>query len=145
MDRCRHLNNPFFVDVGIPNGTGTGLAPFLSVLRDPETHDKFEEIIITQVVAAVSPGWATSAAVVVSILFSLNLILLVFNLIPLPPLDGSNVLLFFLSDRDAERYESFLYQPMHRMIGLVVAVEQARSPGEDGEARRREEAARARR
>ena len=53
--------------------------------------------------------------------FSLNLILLVFNLIPLPPLDGSNVLLFFLSERNAERYESFLYQPMYRMIGLVVA------------------------
>ena len=80
-----------------------------------------ETIIFTQVVAASSPGWATSAAVVVSILFSLNLILLVFNLIPLPPLDGSNVLLFFLSDRSAQRYESFLYQPMHRMIGLVVA------------------------
>ena len=80
-----------------------------------------ETIIFTQVVAAASAGWANSAAVVVSILFSLNLILLVFNLIPLPPLDGSNVLLFFLSDRSAQRYESFLYQPMHRMIGLVVA------------------------
>ncbi|MHC4571806.1 MAG: site-2 protease family protein, partial [Planctomycetota bacterium] len=75
----------------------------------------------TQVVAAASPGFANAAAVVVSILFSLNLILLVFNLIPLPPLDGSNVFLFFLSDRAAQRYESFLYQPMHRMIGLVVA------------------------
>ncbi|HIJ51994.1 MAG TPA: site-2 protease family protein [Planctomycetes bacterium] len=80
-----------------------------------------ETINFTQVVAAASQGWANAAAVVVSILFSLNLILLVFNLIPLPPLDGSNVLLFFLSDRAAQRYESFLYQPMHRMIGLVVA------------------------
>jgi len=31
-------------------GTGTGLAPFLSVLRDPETHEKFEKIIITHTV-----------------------------------------------------------------------------------------------
>jgi ferredoxin--NADP+ reductase len=31
-------------------GTGTGLAPFLSVLRDPETHEKFEQIIITHTV-----------------------------------------------------------------------------------------------
>jgi ferredoxin--NADP+ reductase len=31
-------------------GIGTGLAPFLSVLRDPETHDKFDEIIITHTV-----------------------------------------------------------------------------------------------
>lgn len=31
-------------------GTGTGLAPFLSVLRDPETHEKFEQIVITHTV-----------------------------------------------------------------------------------------------
>ena len=31
-------------------GTGTGLAPFLSVLRDPETHEKFEKVIITHTV-----------------------------------------------------------------------------------------------
>jgi len=31
-------------------GTGTGLAPFLSVLRDTETHEKFDEIIITHTV-----------------------------------------------------------------------------------------------
>jgi ferredoxin--NADP+ reductase len=31
-------------------GTGTGLAPFLSVLRDLETHEKFEEIVITHTV-----------------------------------------------------------------------------------------------
>ena len=31
-------------------GTGTGLAPFLSVLRDPETHEKFDEIILTHTV-----------------------------------------------------------------------------------------------
>lgn len=80
-----------------------------------------ESIIFTRVVAAASPGWANSAAVAVSILFSLNLILFAFNLIPLPPLDGSNVLLFFLSGRSAERYENFLYQPMHRMIGMVIA------------------------
>ena len=80
-----------------------------------------ETVVFTQVVTATTTGWANSAAIVVSILFSLNLILLVFNLIPLPPLDGSNVLLLFLSDRSAERYESFLHQPVYRMIGLVVA------------------------
>jgi hypothetical protein len=29
--------------------------------------------------------------------------------------------LFFLSDEAARRYENFLYQPMHQMIGLVIA------------------------
>ena len=27
-------------------GTGTGLAPFLSIIRDPETYDKFEKVIL---------------------------------------------------------------------------------------------------
>ncbi len=31
-------------------GTGTGLAPFLSVLRDPDTHERFSEIIVTHTV-----------------------------------------------------------------------------------------------
>lgn len=80
-----------------------------------------ESITFTRITEANALGLANSVAVVVSILFSLNLILLVFNLIPLPPLDGSNVLLFFLSDRAAEHFESFLHQPMYRTIGLVIA------------------------
>lgn len=75
----------------------------------------------TQVTTAGSIGLASSAAVVVSILFSLNLILFVFNLLPLPPLDGSNILLFFLGDSAAKRYETFLSHPMHMMVGLVIA------------------------
>ncbi len=27
-------------------GTGTGLAPFMSIVRDPETYDKFEQVIL---------------------------------------------------------------------------------------------------
>ncbi len=88
---------------------------FFGVFHAPDTST------FTRVTEAVSSGLANSAAVVVSIVFSLNLILLVFNLIPLPPLDGSGILLFFLSDRTAERYENFLCQPMHSIIGLVIA------------------------
>ena len=44
-----------------------------------------------------------------------------FNLIPLPPLDGSNVLLLFLSEQSAEHYENLLYHPTYRIIGLVIA------------------------
>jgi Zn-dependent protease len=80
-----------------------------------------ESITFTRVTEANALGLANSAAVVISILFSLNLILLVFNLIPLPPLDGSNVLILFLSEQAAERYEGLLYQPMYRTIGLVIA------------------------
>jgi Zn-dependent protease len=75
----------------------------------------------TQVTVAQSPGLITSAAVVVSILFSLNLILLVFNLLPLPPLDGSEVLMLVLDDRTADRYRELMAQPAANLIGLVVA------------------------
>jgi Zn-dependent protease len=57
----------------------------------------------------------------ISILFSLNLILLVFNLIPVPPLDGSNIIMLFLSDRAAERYNRFLAQPTVQIVGLIIA------------------------
>ena len=80
-----------------------------------------ESITFEQVTAATSPGFANSASVVVSILFSLNLILFVFNLIPLPPLDGSEVLSLFLSDRAAERYAQLLHQSGFRVIGLIIA------------------------
>ncbi len=75
----------------------------------------------TQITVARAPGMASSAAVVVSVLFSLNLILLVFNLLPLPPLDGSEVLLLVLGDRMADRYREFMAQPVAGIIGLVVA------------------------
>jgi ferredoxin--NADP+ reductase len=31
-------------------GTGTGLAPFLSLVRDPETYDRYEKVIVTHTV-----------------------------------------------------------------------------------------------
>ncbi|OHB78985.1 MAG: hypothetical protein A2Z25_19620 [Planctomycetes bacterium RBG_16_55_9] len=80
-----------------------------------------ESITYEQVTAAASPGLANSAAVIVSVVFSLNLILLVFNLIPLPPLDGSKVVLLFLSERDAERYTDVVHNSGFRIIGLVIA------------------------
>jgi len=74
-----------------------------------------------RVTAAQSTGLAGGVAITVSILFSLNLILLIFNLIPLPPLDGSEIISLFLDDRTAERYRQFLAQPGAAIIGLVVA------------------------
>lgn len=75
----------------------------------------------TQVTVATSPGLLGSVAIVLSVLFSLNLILLVFNLLPLPPLDGSEVLMLFLDDRTADRFREFMAQPGAGLIGLIVA------------------------
>jgi Zn-dependent protease len=87
----------------------------LGFFHSPDT------VTFSKVTEAGALGWANSAAVVVSIVFSLNLVLFVFNLIPLPPLDGSNFLLLFLSDQAADRYEALLYHPTYRILGLVIA------------------------
>ena len=73
----------------------------------------------TRIVAAT--GGAEGAAVPLSVLFSLNLLLFAFNLLPLPPLDGSAIVPAFLSDEAARRFTEFLHQPVFSLIGLLAA------------------------
>ncbi len=80
-----------------------------------------ERVTFNQVTASASAGIEAFAAILISILFTLNLVLLTFNLIPLPPLDGSNVLLLLVREQMAERYEAMLYHPTYMIIGLMVA------------------------
>lgn len=55
------------------------------------------------------------------ILFTLNLLLFVFNLLPVPPLDGSALPPLLLSDAAARSYLEFIREPMWTMVGLLVA------------------------
>ncbi len=66
-------------------------------------------------------GWANSIAVMTSILFTLNLVLFVFNLLPVPPLDGSCLVPLLLSNENAYKYKTFIAQPTISIIGLVIA------------------------
>lgn len=64
------------------------------------------------------PGVAT----VTSIVFSMNLLLAVLNLIPLPPLDGSAAILLFMPESIANRYQQMLWSsPMLGMVGMLAA------------------------
>ncbi|MBN2138320.1 MAG: site-2 protease family protein [Sedimentisphaerales bacterium] len=87
----------------------------LGVFKAPET------ITFEQITEAYTQNWASGVAVFLSIWFSLNVILLVFNLMPLPPLDGSGALVLLLSDSAAERYTRMIQQPGFRIFGLVAA------------------------
>jgi len=80
-----------------------------------------DRVSFTVMTAATGPGLAAAAVTPLSILFSLNLVLFVFNLLPLPPLDGSAAIALFMSDDVARRYQQFLRQPMFSMLGLLVA------------------------
>ncbi|KAB2958015.1 MAG: hypothetical protein F9K18_12515, partial [Thermoanaerobaculia bacterium] len=80
-----------------------------------------EQATFSSVVAASGGGVAAGVATLLSILFSLNLVLGVFNLIPLPPLDGSAALALVLPDRWRRVWLDFLRQPMLSWAGLLLA------------------------
>lgn len=57
----------------------------------------------------------------ISMMFSLNLILLILNLIPLPPLDGSNIISVFLEENSARSYRAVVTNPLFGFVGLIIA------------------------
>ncbi|PYT53415.1 MAG: hypothetical protein DMG43_09045 [Acidobacteria bacterium] len=62
------------------------------------------------------------ASNVLSAFFSLNLLLGTFNLLPVPPLDGSTGIMLFMSENRAQRYLDWLRGNSYAMVGLLVAV-----------------------
>jgi len=54
--------------------------------------------------------------------FSLNLLLGTFNLLPVPPLDGSTGILLFMSEYRAQRYLDWLRGNRFGLLGLIVAI-----------------------
>ena len=76
---------------------------------------------LAQVVAPTSAAGSQGLAMVLSIAFSLNLVLFLFNLIPLPPMDGSGVVQLFMSENAARTYQEFMANPMWGMVGLIAA------------------------
>ena len=75
----------------------------------------------SMLVEAAGGGWLGGITTLLSILFTLNLILFAFNLLPLPPMDGSAVVQLFMSDDAARWLQSFYRQPMIGWVGLLVA------------------------
>jgi Zn-dependent protease len=80
-----------------------------------------ETITFSHITDVESTGWANSIAVMTSILFTLNLVLFVFNLLPIPPLDGSCLVPLFLNNENAYKYKALISQPSAAIIGLVIA------------------------
>jgi len=59
---------------------------------------------------------------VLGVFFFLNLLLGTFNLLPVPPLDGSTGIMLFMGESRAQRYLDWLRGNSYVMVGLVVAV-----------------------
>jgi Zn-dependent protease len=67
-------------------------------------------------------GGQSIAFVTLVIFFSLNLLLGTFNLLPVPPLDGSTGILVFMSEEQGQRYLGWLRGNSYAMLGLLVAL-----------------------
>ena len=80
---------------------------------------KFDSIVG----AAPDAGLWRGVATLLSVFFSMNLVLATLNLLPLPPLDGSAALVLFLPEDTANRYQRFLFsQPALAIVGIILAM-----------------------
>ena len=81
-----------------------------------------DAISFERVVATSAGGVWPAIAFLLSVFFSLNLLLAVFNLIPVPPLDGSGAVPLLLSNEATQRYQQFIWgQPAFAWLGILVA------------------------
>lgn len=90
-----------------------------------------ESITFTSIVGVYPDGIGPALATLVSILFSLNLILFIFNLFPLPPLDGSCLYTLVVDEKKAQRIMEFIHQPGagdHRPAGSLAVVSVCNRP-----------------
>lgn len=75
----------------------------------------------THLVAATRPGPLEGMAILLSIMFSLNLLLTLFNLLPIPPLDGHGAICLFFTEEFARRFTAATRNPSLAMLGLIVS------------------------
>lgn len=64
---------------------------------------------------------ARLAAVFLSIVLTMNMVLLLFNLLPFPPLDGASLPLFILPSSLTSSYFQLIHQPWISWIGAIIA------------------------
>ena len=72
-----------------------------------------------------SQGWLHKpdfASSVLGAFFSLNLLLGTFNLLPVPPLDGSSAIMLFMGETRSQRYLDWLRGNSYAMVGLLLAI-----------------------
>lgn len=75
-----------------------------------------------QIAGSNAGGWWPGVAHMVGVLFSLNLLLAAFNLLPFPPLDGSGALPLVLTPAATRRYQDFIWgNPALGLVGFFLA------------------------
>ena len=101
----------FLAGIAIRVGVATGN------FRAPQSIGSYSNLVSST--NSADPTFLTSA---LSILFILNLLLGTFNLLPVPPLDGSTVIMLLMPEDAALRYLGWIRgSGSYALIGLVVA------------------------
>ncbi len=81
-----------------------------------------ESISFGKIAGTDGAGLWPALVFLLGVVFSLNLLLAAFNLLPFPPLDGSGALPLLLNDSLTRRYQDFIWgNPAIGWIGLIVA------------------------
>lgn len=80
-----------------------------------------DQLGFSQVVQANANGLPQALAILVSIIFSLNLVLFVFNMIPLPPLDGQSWMTLLLRGELRFHYQRLTTHHSMRFLGIFLA------------------------
>ena len=80
-----------------------------------------QDFDFTAIVDGRAEGFQQGLAVLLSVLFTLNLLLLVFNLIPVAPLDGTALMEFILKGELLWKYRTLMAHPTVRMFGIFIA------------------------
>lgn len=80
-----------------------------------------DTVKFTQVTEAIKPGFPAAAAYLLSMVFTLNLVLTLFNMLPLPPFDGSEAIVLALSEEAARKYQAVIKNPSFGFIGFLLA------------------------
>ncbi|MEM8710107.1 MAG: site-2 protease family protein [Planctomycetota bacterium] len=97
--------------IGIRIGLANG-----SLIAPAALGVEWSQLVIT----AGSPV-GRSFAIFFSLLFVNNLVLMLFNLIPVPPLDGSGAMPLFLPKSMQRGYDDVIHQPTFQMMGIIAA------------------------
>lgn len=80
-----------------------------------------QNISFSRIVVSHKDGAMAGMATFLSILFSMNLLLFTFNLIPLPPLDGSRIIPLFLNRNLALSYMDLIHNNNFSFIGILIS------------------------
>ncbi len=78
-------------------------------------------VVSFSTVTRATPAGSEMMAQLLSIFFTLNLILFVFNLLPVPPLDGSGVIQLLMGERLARRFQQLVNHPTLGLVGFLIA------------------------